>query len=312
MPIFPEGSNIWVIDESDYPAGQKVPYRQWKEAVLPVLAKMASTKAGKALLLSVQTTARYVQVQPLRDPSKCNAQGTGFLDYPGYDEAFRKTGRRPLGPLYFDPLVYKSGSECYKSNGGANPRWNRGSYPDEVCFHEMIHTYRQGLYRRIDTPRPDATDGGLILYGDIEEFFAIVLTNIYISDDTNHTKSGLRADHYHHRPLESELSGSITFYQSGTQVFGYINRLATENYILCKLLGAVKASFNPLAAYFRDFKRVKSMSQSSLAVGRDQTIPTLPKPGGPPQPTTLVEALTGEALGVLRGLQKAANALQGK
>jgi hypothetical protein len=48
MPVFPAGSNIWVIDEAEYPAGRKVPYQQWKEAVLPVLAKMASTKAGKA------------------------------------------------------------------------------------------------------------------------------------------------------------------------------------------------------------------------------------------------------------------------
>jgi hypothetical protein len=62
--------------------------------------------------------------------------------------------------------------------------------------------------------------------------------------------------------LESELS-SITFYQSGTQVFGYINRLITEKYTVCKLSAAVKASFNPLAAYFQHLARVKSISQSS-------------------------------------------------
>jgi hypothetical protein len=259
-------------------------------------------------------------VQPLKDQNQCNAHGAGFLDLPpgnslrqpGYDDTFLKAGRRPLGPLWFDPLVYKSGSECYKRNAGSNPRWNRGAYPDEICFHELIHTYRQGLYRTVDTPKPDATGGGLILYTDIEEFFAIVLTNIYISDDTNHTKSGLRADHNDHRPLERELSGSTTFYQSGTEVLGYIKRLVKENYMLCRSLAAVKASFNPLAAYFQheNDKLLESMSQSSLAVRRDRTIPTLPKPGGPPK--TLGEALADEALSVLRGLQKAANALQGK
>jgi hypothetical protein len=54
---------------------------------------------------------------------------------------------------------------------------NRGFLSDEIMFHELVHAHRGSLRIASDTP----LGGGLIRYGNQEEFLAIVMSNIYIS-----------------------------------------------------------------------------------------------------------------------------------
>ncbi len=298
MATFPEEYMIWVIDKQTddmfkNPANHSFSFEDWRAAVLTALKKIASTQAGLALLQSIQSTARWVLVKPLNQ-AQCNAHGFGQNRW---DPA---TGRSYMGVVAFEPQVYMSGSQCYQKSRGSDPRYNRGSFPDEVCFHELVHAYRGGFGVNSATP----LGGGVTLYTDDEEFFAVVLTNIYISDVSNHLKSGLRADHTLKRPLEKELSGSFTFFQSSPQVLPLLDRLVNENYILCSKLAKVKASFNPLTAYFQNYKLAKAMSQSSLAKRRERIVPTLGLPLTPADTIagTIAKVLEVEALGILRHL----------
>ena len=61
-------------------------------------------------------------------------------------------------------------------------------------FHELIHAHRGALRLSLNPADGTPLGGGLLRYHSEEEFLAVVLTNIYISDDTNRHLSGLRAD----------------------------------------------------------------------------------------------------------------------
>ena len=91
------------------------------------------------------------------------------------------------------------------------------------------------------------------------------LTNIYVSDVTNHHSSGLRADHADGRPLQDELSSSFTFYRSSPKVIKLMDQLVNESYLFCYNPAQVEAVFNPLAAYFKNWQLANSMSHSALA-----------------------------------------------
>jgi len=131
---------------------------------------------------------------------------------------------------------------------------------------------------RLSLNPPDNTPlgGGLKWYGHEEEFLAIVLTNIYISDASNHHGSGLRADWYGGRPLEAALSTSLTFFESSPQVLPALDKFRREEKNLFEGLAGVKAGFNPLDAMLNHPREVAQLSHSKVAIEHERTVPKLP------------------------------------
>ena len=284
----------WDYGTSDAAARISPSYESWKEVTLAAFKKLASTTAGMALLQARQATQKWVLLMP---PSlySCNAFGASSHFFLGGHEYFAK--------LAFDPHAFMSGSACYQRNRLGDPRYNRGAFPDEVLFHEMVHNLRATT----DKGREQDLGGGLKRYNTLEEFYAVLLTNIYISDATNRHSSGLRVDHVQHTSLEKELSGSFTFYQSSPQTVPLIDQLVNDHHDFCKKLSKVKASFNPLAAYFQNYHAIKAMSLSSLSRHREATIPRLPFPITQPADLpsgTLAKILADDALSVLNMLRR--------
>ena len=254
MPDFIEGIPIFVTEEGTRPPTPGFSCQTWKEAVFATLQTIASTNSGAALFQTIRSTGRWIIVRP--SEPECG---------PGSDSDLQiMNGRRIMGTLRFDPLAFMGGSKCYQSDLG----WNSGANPDEVCFHELVHTYQLG-----SGFRKRSLDGGLKGYQDTGEFFAILLANIYISDETNHNKSGLRAGCLSGRPLEEEFSSSFGFYDSSPQVLPLMNELVVQNLSLCLAFAAVKADFNPLFAYFQNYLLAKSHSLSQTAKMREIVVP---------------------------------------
>ena len=276
MTDFYEPCNIQFIDEAVYDLGppypvRVAPYSKWKEAMLAALHKIGSTRSGTALFQSIKMTGMWIRARPLMYEA-CNANSTA-----DFESVFNNGGRMIAATVRLEPHTYMSGSECFLQESMANSRWNHGKFPDEVLFHELVHACRT-LQHITDNK---ALQGGLQRYDFDDEFFAIVLTNIYISDRTNRHSSGLRADHQNGRPLEKELSCSYTFYRSSPQTIKLMDRLANEMYLLCTRLAKVKAVFNPLAAYFENYHLAKAMSHSALAMQRERTVPKMKLPNTP-------------------------------
>src|SRR5215510_4120802 len=97
--------------------------------------------------------------------------------------------------------------------------------PHEILVHELVHALRRvsghlHQHRVINKLQP---------YSNTEDFLAILMTNVFISDVTNGHKTGLRRDHQSHAALDPELVDSFRFFSLGTRAFNLIANFCDEN-----------------------------------------------------------------------------------
>jgi hypothetical protein len=110
--------------------------------------------------------------------------------------------------------------------------------PSEVLLHELVHGLRQERGQlHNERFRPF---GRLVQnYDTIEEFYAIVIANIYRSENGQRV---LRADHG---------SGALSWPLTSDGVFALVyatqlDRLIDQMFLLCLHLGAIACDFNPI------------------------------------------------------------------
>jgi len=227
------------------------------------LSWIDGTTVGQLLLNSIGWHARNnpgnllsgsVPIQPYTG-TDCNATiGHKTLTTTGWSQ--------PV--VSYSPDVYTLHGACYSSLLKAET--NRGLYPDELLFHELVHALR-GASAQYMSLIP--LSGGLKRYDSREEFIAVLVTNIYVSDPSNGSKTGLRRDHIQYTPLEKELSGSFAFFKSARNAYAQVSQFCNENRGFTKAVSAVKAPFNPIAAYYQDKEKAREMSNSATAYLRD-------------------------------------------
>jgi hypothetical protein len=130
------------------------------------------------------------------------------------------TGRGSDTRVGFDPTKY---------NGTRGP----GHRADEILLHELVHSLRscQGL---VDCQRPD----GIGDYDNVEEFYAVLLANIYMSEKG---RSPLRADHHDYHPLMRPEEFHKSFLAESL-----IGQLWTQQRALVQAVAAVDCAFNPI------------------------------------------------------------------
>jgi len=227
------------------------------------LSWIDGTNVGQLLLKAIGWHARnnpgnlaggVVSIQPYTG-GKCNAAvGNSTSTATGWS--------RPT--VNYSPGVYATGGPCHTALLKAST--NRGLYPDELLFHELVHAFR-GAAARFNSAV--AAGGGLSGYGNREEFIAVLTTNIYISDPSNGSKTGLRKNWNGFAPLEKGLDGSLDFFRSSKNAFSLIDGYCKDNPAFTRWIAAVKAHFNPIAAYYGDPATARSLSNGAVALVRD-------------------------------------------
>jgi hypothetical protein len=221
------------------PTWQKVPGNDavFKAVVRQTLAKILQSDTGKLLARSLRYHKKTVLLQPYEE-GDCNAKEWWWGDSAKSNYSVVRFGNDARGS-----------SACAESIKKKKP----GSLPQEVLFHELVHSLRRvsGQLHNWNLK------GG---YGNNEEFTAILVTNIFISDVTNPVKSGLRADWVSHSALDPKLADSFRFFAGGTKIFNLIATFCDENAGFTKLLSRVRARFNPIAAYYRDRRKAFEMA----------------------------------------------------
>lgn len=202
------------------------------------------TISGRILLDSIKYHDRKVIIRPYAGAG-CNAAG-GMVINDFLREGF----------VAYSPATFGKVGPCQKHfvEGG------RGMLGDEILFHELFHAFR-GISGKFNSRK---LGSHLFQYTNSEEFFAVLLTNIYISDGSNRNKSGLRSSHQNHKPLGEDFSRSWDFYARGTEVFGLVKQLREENPGLFVRIGHIENTpFNPLAAYLGDKFKAEERSKSA-------------------------------------------------
>ena len=242
------------IRRSPDPWDTTVNVDQWFTTTENLLRKIAGSKSGQALLQAISDSGFWVTIQPL-NWTECNAHGAPYSEV-------QKT-RIFKAIVKFDPGVFAKGSHCFEAKLGT--KYNRGGLPDEVLFHELVHAMRACTGTRNKQP----ISGGLWRYGDTEEFFAVVVTNIYISEGAKQGSSGIRGGERGKIPLESYFSNSLCFFASSTQILPRMKEFKKMHEQLFTDLSMVKAGFNPIKAMLEFPKAVENISNARATIAHE-------------------------------------------
>jgi hypothetical protein len=214
-----------------------------------VLSRILGSQAGRALAASLRFHSSLVGSRPVYESGKwilllpydfedCNAEATQAST----------TSSEPV--VLFSPGTWGPGG-C--SNG------NAATLPQEVLYHELVHAFRR-MSGHLH-PHNKMIDQ-LMHYTDTEEFLAILATNIFISDATNHHKTSLRANHESHATLDPRLADSFRFFSLGLRAFNMLATFCDENRGFTQMLAKVPARFNPLAAYYKNPRKAFEIAAS--------------------------------------------------
>jgi hypothetical protein len=204
------------------------------------------TTTGRILLTSIKYHGKPVAITPYT-AGNCNAIGGG-----------NTVGGQRVGTVQYSPDTFSLHGACSATKSVLN----RGLYWDEILFHELVHVFRWVSGKWSKSP----VLAGLSNYDDTEEFYAVLLTNIYISDRTNKIKSGLRRDHHGFSALEPQLTQPWGFFSSGMQTYGLIQRFVNENPGLSVRIAndVASAQFNPIADYYADREKAEKLSKAAM------------------------------------------------
>src|SRR5262249_43247724 len=148
----------------------------------------------------------------------------------------------------FSPATWRVGGMCTPSTNPTLMGAGIGAGADEILLHEFLHAYRKvrGTYNRAPFHKgPDK------LYNDIEELWAILLTNIYISEK-GATK--LRRAHAGFADLPAKWNTSVSFMRD-SDFFSWIEFFwIRKSSLLTGIATSSPAAFNPFKAYkaFKD------------------------------------------------------------
>lgn len=219
----------------------------YKSKTTEHLTWIYKTKVGKILLDCIRYHGLPVEIRPYTK-GDCNAAGGGEI-----------VGGKLRGFVAYSPDTFSLHGACSATKSDPN----RGLYWDEILFHELVHVFRNVSKKWNQVP----VTGGLTFYDDTEEFLAVMVTNIYISDRTNKIKSGLRRDHTGFNPLEPEFEKPWGFFSSGMQTVMLVRDFIRDNHGFSVMVAHTDTPFNPIADYMVDADKAQEAAKKGL--GRD-------------------------------------------
>jgi len=232
------------------------------QSVMDILRTIEASQTGKALFAAMRATGKQLTILPYRgrygvcnadaiaaEAEKANVKGEYMLD--GKGKVLTETTRlKELLGLPGEPVMARGGGSAstieFSPGLFATPYCRAvatapGMRDSEVLFHEMVHGYRgmRGIQHFMQTV------GGRKNYGNLEEFAAVVITNIYISE-TRGPEEPLTADHMGNSPPLSEATSSTFLAIRGNR--NLTNMLKNADPAFFQKLGDVSAAFNPFTS----------------------------------------------------------------
>lgn len=204
------------------------------------------TTSGRILLNSIRRPTFPVEIRP-HPIAECNATAGSEI----------KVGAvSPSGVVTYTPFDFSHRGAC----GRPAADQNRGLLWDEVLFHELVHVFRFAT-GKLNAFTPVTT--AMRQYTNNEEFFAVMCTNIYVSDRTNRIKSGLRAGHQGFQAMSPTDAGRFGLFMSSKGAFGLVKQFCADHPIFSKALSDKLADveYNPIADFYRFPKLCEACSQ---------------------------------------------------
>jgi hypothetical protein len=253
---------------------------QWKQQVGPLLFKIGINDIGLLLFRHIKQSGKWVRIEPYwskDDPAfsaKCNASAISIRSVVADDwYPSNKNQRWYYSQILFSPDRFGRESPCAekrRKEGGAV------SDPHETLFHELVHALRQVWDTRWTGVK---LGGGLADHTDVEEFIAVLVTNIYASCGG---KKVLRAGHRGHKPMDKAFVDSFGWFQLGGMTASLVDYFCKHNKAFCDELARIDAPHNPIRAFKQDPDKARRYSNSAKAKSRDGDVARHPLLYGEP------------------------------
>ena len=220
----------------------------YERDVEQVLQTIQATKTGLAVFHKIVAHG-VVRIKPMSAASiarwgRCNALAFGQE----HEEKVTGGLHRRAVDVEFTPQTWIASGGC----AGKGP----GSTIDEILLHELVHAMRN-LGR--DSNQVPLT-GRLKLYENEEEYFAILVANIYSSElgrqptnwlvGSGTARSGLRADHGGFNNLNDDESIGVEFLMRPDN-YALVKKFCKQHPQISQQIAQANGRFNPLKIFYR-------------------------------------------------------------
>jgi len=219
--------------------------RYFATSVEGLLDQIKSHRVGKAVIREIHRCRRTLRIVPYFGGSKDSPNAVAKPDKAVDARRRHWINRDTHGNLIYgslrgtgigsDAVVKFLPSDFVKHVPGADTPAGPTAVQDEVLLHELVHAvrYMKGLSarRKVRFQRSFA-------YHNMEEFFAILIANIYRSECG---RPGLRHDH---AGFDTVSMNSVSFLKIGRNR-AHVRQLRREMPNLFRELRGVRADFNP-------------------------------------------------------------------
>lgn len=225
----------------------------WYNGVDVNLKAIARSTVGQAILYKIRSEGWLLIVPYTAEFARKNTHGSScnavtFM-LPDSVKAKDRTAQ-----VAFSASTYKKGSSCAASGPAKQP--------DSVLLHELVHAGRKlGL-----DARDVKLDGKLAGYENEEEFFAIVVQNIYVSEMYGRG-APLRGDHGNGQ-LAAPLDNAWSF-MDVPENYKLVEKFCEQHTKVAPMIAKADARFNPIKVYYELQKDVMT-PEIDLPTPREQ------------------------------------------
>ena len=250
MISYPSASSHVFIDgtgSDSYPTAH-----DYESAISMILNRITKWASGTALIREIERTPRILKIVPLSmDDVNAYAGPASGQGATPKGAILRDGDGKPLGDvpvtgfgtgtssiLQFNPVTWIN----YCKDGIKHKCDNAGAKPDEVLAHEMTHATRQ--MRGLLNSMPLGSN-----YDTEEEFLAILVANIYISESGR--PEDLRLDHHTSNQLRDNTDATfLPTRDPNAYRYRLIEQFIRQQPKLTADLARVPCPFNPIRRYY--------------------------------------------------------------
>lgn len=261
--IWIDPDHLWDVHGADSRPSAANAYEQ---SVRQVITGIGQSQVGGVLLRSIKYHGKLVRIKPVQDMGASDSQPGEAKDFvinkhigPFMRSLLQREFRAIRAVVGFSPHLCAQGGSCHRTFAAAN---DFTPTPESVLLHELVHALRY-VSNKYSGTLPLMGAGWN--HGEREEFFAVLVENIYRSE----VNDRFRASHKGWKNLEEELQGSFAFFKVSTHAFSAVESFCKDNPGFTKAIAKLRISFNPIAAYYCDPRKARQFSNSTTAVRRD-------------------------------------------
>lgn len=215
----------------------------YEQAVDDDMTNIQLQASGRLMLTRIKTSKGDATIYPYPETDR-NASSDFKLSNDGRHYLLDKA------LVWYSPWTFARNQSMYEVDIPDDLRaFNPADLRDEVLFHELVHTGRKldGIYKL--TPTTDAASP----YQNVEDFIAILLTNIYMSEKGkrvfrgSHGSTRIASDK--HVILSKEESTSLGFLNAKAN-YDLVREFCDKDRLAPGFI-ALDVPFNPIRAFSR-------------------------------------------------------------